>query len=190
MSNTSINFIGVLFSFFLFIFWFCSRDIKGHGWMCLNVLHSSPLACNSFLPYHAAWIPAVNHSWAAHLPSGGPTLSICSKSESLKNSAQMMTLFYIIYKPNKAVFCAFFFLWLHIFEILIGWCSPTRAALSSQWDWAVGWTAFGPDICGDSSSLVTAEEPILWETGLSPWSFMCSSHSRNDMVRSFSIRLG
>lgn len=83
---------------FSFFFWFCRRDIKGHGWMCLNVLLSSPLACYAFLPCHAAWIPALNHSWAAHLPSGGPTLRLCSKSEELRNSEQMIISFYMIRK--------------------------------------------------------------------------------------------
>lgn len=99
----------------------------------------------AFLPYHAAWIPAVNHSRAIHLPSGGPTLNICTKSEVLRNSAQMITLFYSISKQINLFYfiiisyCqSLFFFWL---EVVISWCSPNRAAFASQWGWAVaaGW---------------------------------------------------
>lgn len=85
----------------------------------MNVLECTPFLPSSLLRIssrHAAWIPAVNHSWAAHLPSGGPTLNICSKSEDLRTSAQMMTLFYSIKKQIKQFsfitisYCAYFFL--------------------------------------------------------------------------------
>lgn len=71
------------FSFFLFIFLVLQQGYKRPY---MNVLECTPFLPSSLLrisSMHAAWIPAVNHSWAAHLPSGGPTLNICQRTQGL-----------------------------------------------------------------------------------------------------------
>lgn len=135
-------------------------------------------------------IPAGQHS----SPQVGPK-SICARSR-FRGFKQFCTNDDIVLdvlikkKPKQACFLlllfltvhTFFLLWLHIFEVFICWCGPNRAAPRSQWDWVVdvGWrrdvcrgcTAFGPDSCGDLRSLVTAEKPAFWESGVSAWTFI------------------